>query len=85
MPLEPDSPVRGLKVNPSADMAFQAWQGLARHAEEMLVAIASTQFSISKCGQYFVSVVLRFVWLDEEQLRYDPSIIKADEVYVTHV
>ncbi|KAF2007867.1 hypothetical protein P154DRAFT_550100 [Amniculicola lignicola CBS 123094] len=48
-----------------------------------LGGIASEQFNINKDGLQFVSAVLRFLWLNEEQLGFDPTIITArDKQYI---
>jgi hypothetical protein len=42
-----------------------------------LGGIASSQFDIHEDGLQFVSAVLGFLWLNEEQLGFDPTIITA--------
>ena len=42
---------------------------------DRLGGIASTRFDINQEGRQFVSVVLGFLWLNEEQLGFDPTII----------
>ena len=37
-------------------------------------AIASPPFDINKDGLQFVSVMLGYLWMDEGQLGFDPSI-----------
>ncbi|KAF1924748.1 uncharacterized protein M421DRAFT_424639 [Didymella exigua CBS 183.55] len=44
---------------------------------DRLGGIASSQFDINKDGLQFVSAVLGFLWLNEEQLGFDPTIITA--------
>ena len=39
-----------------------------------LGGIASEQFDINKDGLQFVSTILGFLWMDEEQLGFDPTI-----------
>ena len=39
---------------------------------------ASEQFDINKDGLQFVSTVLGFLWMDEEELGFDPTIITAN-------
>ena len=41
-------------------------------------AIASPPFDINKDGLQFVSVVLGYLWMNEEQLGFDPSIRESD-------
>ncbi len=60
-----------LKNNPSADRASKAWLDLGRYAREVLAAQDSRRF------------VLGFLWLNEEQLGFDPTIITAgDKRYI---
>lgn len=40
--------------------------------------IASPSFDISKDGLQFVSVILGYLWMDEGQLGFDPSIKESD-------
>jgi hypothetical protein len=44
-----------------------------------LRGITSTQFDINENGLPFISAVLGFLWLKEEQLIFDPSIITAGD------
>jgi hypothetical protein len=44
---------------------------------DRLGAIASSPFDINEEGLQFVSAVLGFLWLNEEQLGFDPTIITA--------
>lgn len=44
---------------------------------DRLGGIASEQFDINEDGPQFVSAVLGFLWLNEEQLGFDPTIITA--------
>jgi serine/threonine protein kinase len=41
---------------------------------DRLGGIASEQFDINKNGLHFVSTILGFLWMDEEQLGFDPTI-----------
>ncbi|KAF1946031.1 hypothetical protein EJ02DRAFT_419106 [Clathrospora elynae] len=41
---------------------------------DRLGGIASKQFDINKDGLQFVSAVLGFLWMNEEQLGFDPTI-----------
>ncbi|KAI0912631.1 hypothetical protein F4823DRAFT_580547 [Ustulina deusta] len=45
---------------------------------DRLGGIASERFNINKDGQRFVSTVLGFLWMDDEALGFDPTIIKSD-------
>lgn len=42
------------------------------------MGIASEQFDISKDGQQFVSTVLGFLWMREDELGFDSRIIPAN-------
>ncbi|KAH7636131.1 hypothetical protein B0T09DRAFT_33389 [Sordaria sp. MPI-SDFR-AT-0083] len=46
---------------------------------DRLGAIASEQFNINTEGLKFVSTVLAFLWMSEEELGFDPSIIKEND------
>lgn len=43
---------------------------------DRLGGIASAQFDINQAGLQFVSVVLGFLWMNKEQLGFDPTISK---------
>ncbi len=45
---------------------------------DRLGAIASEQFDINKDGLRFVTTILGFLWMSEEQLGFDPTITTAD-------
>ena len=48
-----------------------------------LEGIASEQFDINEDGLQFVSAVLGFLWMNEEQLGFDPTIITVgDKRYI---
>jgi hypothetical protein len=50
---------------------------------DRLGGIASERFDINEDGLQFVSAVLGFLWMDEEQLGFDPTIITAgDKRYI---
>jgi hypothetical protein len=50
---------------------------------DRLGAIASEQFDINEDGLQFVSVMLGFLWMNEEQLGFDPTIITVgDKRYI---
>lgn len=40
--------------------------------------IASEKFNINKDGQRFISTILGFLWMDDEALGFDPTIIKSE-------
>ncbi|KAJ4307318.1 hypothetical protein N0V88_000701 [Collariella sp. IMI 366227] len=46
-------------------------------AFDRLGAIASEQFDINKDGLQFVSTILGFLWMSEEELGFDPTIMTA--------
>ncbi|KAF2731547.1 hypothetical protein EJ04DRAFT_579020 [Polyplosphaeria fusca] len=46
---------------------------------DRLGGIASEQFDINEDGLQFVSAVLGFLWLSEEQLGFDPTVITAGD------
>ncbi|KAI9774256.1 MAG: hypothetical protein M1840_004150 [Geoglossum simile] len=45
---------------------------------DRLGGIASSSFDINKEGMRFVSVVLGYLWMSEEQLGFDPTILELD-------
>ncbi|KAK1657764.1 hypothetical protein BDP55DRAFT_698805 [Colletotrichum godetiae] len=47
-------------------------------AFDRLGALASEQFDINKDGLQFVSVILGFLWIDEEGLGFDPTVMVSD-------
>lgn len=47
-------------------------------AFDRLGGIASERFDINKDGLWFVSTILGFLWMSEEQLGFDPTIITAN-------
>ncbi|KAF1363108.1 hypothetical protein EJ07DRAFT_163021 [Lizonia empirigonia] len=50
---------------------------------DRLGGIASEQFDVNQDGLQFVSAVLGFLWMDEEQLGFDPTIITVgDKRYI---
>ncbi|KEY64859.1 hypothetical protein S7711_03856 [Stachybotrys chartarum IBT 7711] len=69
-----------LKSNPSADTASKAWLDLGRYAREVLAAqgIASPKFDVNQDAEQFVSTILGFLWMNEEGLGFDPTIISAE-------
>ncbi|KAK7420129.1 hypothetical protein QQZ08_010543 [Neonectria magnoliae] len=46
---------------------------------DRLGGIASEQFDINKDGLQFVSTVLGFLWMSEEELGFDPTIMTAND------
>ena len=46
---------------------------------DRLGGIASDQVDINKEGEWFVSVVLGFLWMNEEELGFDPTITRHGE------
>ncbi|KAK0631042.1 hypothetical protein B0T17DRAFT_491021 [Bombardia bombarda] len=46
---------------------------------DRLGGIASEQFDINKDGLQFVSTVLGFLWMNEEELGFDPTIMTAND------
>ncbi|TWU75060.1 hypothetical protein ED733_006610 [Metarhizium rileyi] len=46
---------------------------------DRLGAVASEQFDINQDGLQFVSVMLGFLWMNEEHLGFDPTIIKLGD------
>ncbi|KAH7228914.1 hypothetical protein BKA60DRAFT_674115 [Fusarium oxysporum] len=68
-----------LKSDGSADKASEAWLDLGRvWAFDRLGGIASEQFDINEDGRRFVFTVLGFLWMDEEQLGFDATIMTAN-------
>uniref|UniRef100_A0A0D2Y891 non-specific serine/threonine protein kinase n=1 Tax=Fusarium oxysporum (strain Fo5176) TaxID=660025 RepID=A0A0D2Y891_FUSOF len=47
-------------------------------AFDRLGGIASEQFDINKDGRQFVCTILGFLWINEEQLGFDPTIMTAN-------
>ncbi|KAI1181733.1 hypothetical protein F5B17DRAFT_243669 [Nemania serpens] len=45
---------------------------------DRLGGIASEKFNINQDGQRFVSIILGFLWMDDEALGFDPTIIKSE-------
>ncbi|KAI0836075.1 hypothetical protein F5Y06DRAFT_274145 [Hypoxylon sp. FL0890] len=45
---------------------------------DRLGGIASTRFDINKDGVRFVSIILAFLWIEERELGFDPTIITAN-------
>ena len=57
-------------------LGFTLFGSLMRIWEfDRLGGIASEQFDINKDGLRFVSIILGFLWMSEEQLGFDPTII----------
>ncbi|GAP83200.2 putative rhodopsin kinase [Rosellinia necatrix] len=49
---------------------------------DRLGGIASEKFDINKNGQRFVSTILGFLWMSDEALGFDPTIIQSDQQYI---
>lgn len=45
---------------------------------DRLGGITSEQFDINKDGLQFVSTILGFLWMSEEELEFDPTIKAAN-------
>ncbi|XXH05277.1 hypothetical protein Hte_011702 [Hypoxylon texense] len=62
-------------------IAFTLCGSLMRIWEfDRLGGIASDQFDINQDGLRFVSTILGFLWMNEEQLGFDPTIITSEGV-----
>jgi Fungal protein kinase len=46
---------------------------------DRLGGIASSPFDIKKEGLQFISAVLGYLWMNEEQLGFDPTILESDD------
>lgn len=46
---------------------------------DRLGGVGSTSFNINMDGRKFVSVMLGFLWMNEEELGFDPTIIEGDD------
>ncbi|VTT78607.1 unnamed protein product [Fusarium fujikuroi] len=83
-----------LKSNLSADKASEAWLDLGRYAREVLAAqdalrfvlgfticgsLMRAWFDINDDGFRFVFTILGFLWMDEEELGFDPTIVSANQ------
>ncbi|EHK17632.1 uncharacterized protein TRIVIDRAFT_214149 [Trichoderma virens Gv29-8] len=79
-----------LKSSPGTDNRSGCWLHVARYAREVLAAqanrrfafdrlggIASERFDVNQNPLEFISSVLGFVMMNDEQLGYDPTIIKS--------
>ena len=49
---------------------------------DRLGGIASEQFDINEDGLQFVSTILGFLWMNEEELGFDPTIMTANDPVV---
>ncbi|PYI24528.1 hypothetical protein BO99DRAFT_418643 [Aspergillus violaceofuscus CBS 115571] len=87
-----------LKSNPAADIHSKAWLDLGRYAREVLAAqdtrrfvigftlcIASDKFDIHKDALRFVSTILGFLWMSDEDLSFDPTISKDKGRHVINI
>lgn len=50
---------------------------------DRLGVVGSTPFDVNKNGEMFVSVMLGFLWMSEEELGIDPTIIDGDRRYTS--
>ncbi|KAL7903739.1 serine/threonine-protein kinase Sgk2 [Trichoderma velutinum] len=88
-----------LKSNPAADAPPRAWIDLATYVREVLSAEGTRRFALAftLCGpclrlwEYdrggriiiFVAAMLGFLWIDEEGLGFDPSIMRSgDDMFI---
>ncbi|PHH85746.1 hypothetical protein CDD83_11231 [Cordyceps sp. RAO-2017] len=76
-----------LKSNSKADTASIAWIDLARYAREVLAAQDTRRFVLgfTLCGSLmrnggfqFVTTILGFLRMNEEELGFDPTIVKSN-------
>jgi hypothetical protein len=59
-------------------LGFTLYGSIMRLGEfDRLGGIASSPFDINADGLLFVSTILRYLWMSEEQLGFDPTIFKA--------
>jgi hypothetical protein len=47
--------------------------------------VASKSFDVNKDGQMFVSAILGFLWMNEEELGFDPTIVEEDGKRYTEI
>jgi Fungal protein kinase len=52
---------------------------------DRLGGVASQPFDINKDGQMFVSAILGYLWMDEEELGFDPTILEEDSRRYTSI
>lgn len=52
---------------------------------DRLGRVASESFDVNKDGRMFVSAVLGFLWMSEEELGFDPTIVKEDSKRCTEI
>lgn len=45
---------------------------------DRLGGVASWPFDVNKDGQMFVSAILGFLWICQEELGFDPTIMEGD-------
>ncbi|KAI1759167.1 hypothetical protein GGR53DRAFT_527884 [Hypoxylon sp. FL1150] len=58
---------------------FQAWFSMQVWKFDRLGGVASEQFDINEDGLRFVSIVIGFLWMSEEQLGLDSSVITSSD------
>ncbi|KAF2804372.1 serine/threonine-protein kinase Sgk2 [Mytilinidion resinicola] len=51
---------------------------------DRLGVVGSTPFDINKDGEIFASIILGYLWMSEEELGFDPTIVEDDGRY-THI
>ncbi len=52
---------------------------------DRLGGVASKPFDTNKDGQMFVSAILGYLWMNDEELGFDPTILKEDARRYTHI
>jgi hypothetical protein len=52
---------------------------------DRLGGVASGSFDVNKDGQMFVSVILGYLWMNEEELGFDPTIVEGDDKRYTEI
>src|SRR5271168_841157 len=52
---------------------------------DRLGGIASEQFDINEDGLQFVSTILGFLWMNEEELGFDPTIMTANDQWFIEI
>jgi hypothetical protein len=52
---------------------------------DRLGGVASGSFDVNKDGQMFVSVILGYLWMNEEELGFDRTIMEGDDTRYTEI
>ncbi|KAI9765372.1 MAG: hypothetical protein M1840_007452 [Geoglossum simile] len=73
---QPGQHLSGFTVKQKLDIGFA--NGIETSKKLRLGGIASSPFDINKEGLQFVSAVLGYLWMNEEQLGFDPTILESD-------